>query len=359
MSELYKVLKRRSSDLFQREVDSLSTTLKIMAKHFDKIHPDHKGFFEETTTRLQDHLNNFRDQRFSAYDVFKGDGPVARRIKEHAALMEIFHPANTPRVKDVLAQVEEQFHKQPIKDEAQLEDLVKFIRMTKPLMSGQQIPGQTFDPLEEGASLAGRKSGFYAIPSGPFMRAAMVVSTTLGEGAVEVTYVLEMGHDDLLLFKHPEEDEWFVSDGDFTFDGLVPKLQAELDAMITPLGLSASFLDMDAEMIHIYDKADYIFNNYDRIPSSGVMGVKHEKDETTLYIPVNPEYHWKFMDTRGQYPQRTYKFFQQMAGTSIIQSADPAGFNEFTRQNIIKAVNKELDRIIGSLAPETEAAEAA
>lgn len=352
----FHALKNRPIDSHQMDTDGIASCLCTMAKHIDKLHPSTQGLFNNLTEQMRTHLEALRDRRYSAYEFFIGKGTIARKLHEHATLAQWLDPTTSYRNAQMLVQIENVFNKQPTKEESELQDLGKFIEMALPLMAGKHLPGQNFEEVDENASLPELKSGWYS--SGPKhnRRFVMVLNTSTGQNGVRVTLILEGGKEEQLLFQHPEEGEWFKSDYTFTFPGIAKKLQYELDVIIGPMGFSAIRKDLDAELAAINKKVDYLFDNHERLPISGVEMLIHEETETQIIIAINALYYWLFMDTRGAYPQRIYRFCWQI-GTGV-QTANPADLNEFSRQNMIKFLNKELDRITDTLAviPETAAA---
>lgn len=347
--ELYLALKGRVIDAHQMDTDGIAAALRTISQHLDKLHPDLQGVFKKITSQMQTHLDNLRVQRYNAYEYFSGQGPVARKLCEHAAMMELFNPVNAPQAKDFLIQVRDVFNKVPTKDEDKLLELHAFIKMTMPLMSGQQLEGQEFTALESDVPLSQVKSGFYKLQGGLIARHVLVlnVDTTSAIDGIQASYVLELGREEQLLFKHPEENEWLKADGTFTFDYLVTMLQRELDGLLTPMGFHASRVDLDDEIQKIRVKADAIFElqaNLDRVRCEHV---NQSEEQTSIMIPVTAQFYWSFVDTRGQYPSRHYKFFKRLG--SSVQSAEPAELNEFSRQNMVKFINLRLDGILAAL----------
>jgi hypothetical protein len=157
----------------------------------------------------------------------------------------------------------------------------------------------------------------------------------------------------VLLYQHPEEDEWFRTDYSFTFAGVVKKLQAELDRIIAPMGFSASMTDLDAEMARINEKVEYLFNRHAELPYQGFPTLSRDRDETQIKIPVGPTFHWVFIDTRGKYPSRTTRFFRRVGDS--VQTAHPTELNEFSRQNMIKLLDIELNKLVNALGVDQEA----
>lgn len=347
-NELYFALKDRPTDKHQMDTDAIAASLRTMTQHLDKLHPEMQSVFGKITGQMQTHLDNLRQQRHSAYEFFSGQGPVARKLREHAAMMELFNPTNTARAANFRTEIDEVFNKFPTKNEEKLKELLDFIRMTFPLMTGQQLDGQEFEEIESDIALPKMKSGFYKVKSVVLPRMVMVLNATAPQG-ISASYVLEMGREEILLFKHPEENEWLKADGSFTFDYLVPMLQEQLDALIVPMGFQAARVDLDAEMQKIYAKVIEIFENRNRLPND-VEHVYNDDEETRITMPVTPLYHWVFSDTRGVYPNRTFKLFRKIG--PHLQTADAEGFNEFSRQNMVKFLNLRLDAILGALVPQ-------
>jgi hypothetical protein len=359
MSEnFYEVLRARATDTSQLDTDGIAACLTQLAKNLDLLHPANKTPFVMLVEQMNGHLKRLRQNRFSAYDYFAGKGSVARKLREHLKMDDWVNPGHRARNTDLVRQIDVCFNKFPTRDEGELKELADFVKLTMPLMNGHAQLGD-FKDIPHTVPKNTLESGFYAInmPSG-LKRGIMVLRTKLVPNEVEACYILEIGEEECLMLYHPEEGEWFQADYTFTFSTLVSHLRRELDALITPLGLSAQLVDLNEELTQIFAKANYVFDNHARIPNSGVEHVLHQPDETRIVIPMSKLYQWRFIDTRGAYPNRSMKFVMVMG--SHLQSALPESLNEVSRQSMVKNLHTALDEIIGALVPEnTEASQEA
>jgi hypothetical protein len=355
MSEsIFAALKNRPYNAYQMDTDALASCLRVMAQNLDKLLPDTKSLFSNLTEAMQGHLEALRNRRFNAYECFTGQGSVAHKLREHLLLTQWFEPESSARLADLPEQINEAFNKNPIQDEAALTELTDFIKLTQPLMVGQSLRGQVFEEIDASVALPKLKSGFYVCGPETNRRFSMVLNPWSVPLGIGLSYVLSSGQEPHLLLQHPEENEWFLSDYTFTFPQLVSYLKQELDTLIAPLGFSVTRLDMDIEFEHIFAKVNLIFDQHVRLPASGLQAVLNEAEQTQITIPFGSDYVWSFVDTRGKYPSRTNRFFYRV-GPSV-QPADPADFNEFSRQNMVKFLNLELDQILSAMNQVAEAA---
>jgi hypothetical protein len=350
MSDSYfHALKNRTLDSHQMDTDGIASCLKIIAQQLERLKPggdaQNAGVFTNITNQLQAQLETLRARRVSAYEFFAGRGVVARKLREHLFVNQWLDPGMEARNAELSRQLEDTFNKRPIKDEAALQELTDFIKMTVPLMVGQTLEGQEFNLIDPNVPLPTIKTGFYKLEGPVLTRQLLVLNTCTDD--ITVSYVLESGREEVLLYQHPEEDEWFRTDYTFTFEGVVKKLQAELDRIIAPMGFSASMTDLDAEMARITGKVNRLFDQQTDLPHQGFPTVSHSRDETQIKIPVGPTFYWVFIDTRGKYPSRTNRFFRRVGDS--IQSAQPTELNEFSRQNMIKLLDIELDKLAKAL----------
>jgi hypothetical protein len=354
---VFAALKNRAVDAHQMDTDGIASCLSIMAQNLDKLLPDTQKLFTNLTAQMSNHLTALRNRRFNAYEAFTGKGPIARKLREHLTITEWFEPTGSERLQGLAEQIDEVFDKKPTTEEKYLEELKAFIKLTQPLMVGQSMKGQEFQQIDPNVALPSLQSGFYVAGEGIHKRFSMVLNAFPSNIGIKISYVLTSGQDEVLLFQHPEESEWFQSNYTFTFPYVVDYLKRELDAVIEPLGFRATITDMDLELQNIFHKVTYILDRHLELPRTGLKTVFHDAvhEQTEIKIPFGPEYHWSFLDTRGKYPSRTNRFFYHV-GTSV-QPHDPKDFNEFSRQNMIKFVNRELDEIMLAMVP--VAAEAA
>lgn len=343
MSELYEILKHRPTDAHQMDTDSIAAALRTMSQHLDKLHPEMQGIFGKVVLQTQMQLENLRQQRFNGYDVFSGKGPIARKILEHIALQEIFSPVSTPRAQQIRDQMDDVFNKYPTRDEAELADLKSFVEMVAPLMTGQVLPGQEFTDLGNDEKLPKQKSGFYRIKGMVLDRFVMVLNVSTGRNGINASYVLERGHDEYLLFQHPEEHEWYKADYTYSFEGLTKLLRQALDEILVSMNFSAQPVNLEFELSKIAARVDSTMDALSQLKQVSIDKVAHSSDQTSIIIHVSPQYYWSFTDTRGKWPSRTYKFYHNIAGSP--QSAVPTVFNEFSRQRMVRYLNSELDRI--------------
>jgi hypothetical protein len=356
MSEnFYEELRQRDSDTTQHDIDGIASCIAAITTNLDAIFKDKQLAvpFQKLQQQLGVHLDRLREKRFSAYDFFTGKGTIARKLREHLKMDDWLNPQNRPRNDDSRRNVDLTFNKFPTKDELELQELADFIKLTLPLMAGT-IDGQEWIEVENTTPVTSLNSGFYAMkyPSGQ-VKALMVLRTKLPQSNVGVVYVLEANQDERLVYHHPEENEWFRSDYSFAFPTVASRLRAELDELLKPLGFTVDMGDFDEQMQAVFDKANYIFDQYERIPKSGVQFVASDKDFTQITIPIGDFYRWRFCDTRGQWPSRSMKFLITVGGS--IQSAQVTDMNEFSRQNMVKSLHIVFDNILGALVPMTEA----
>lgn len=348
---VFAALKNRAVDAHQMDTDGIASCLGIMAQNLDKLLPDTQKLFTNLTTQMSNHLNALRNRRFNAYEAFSGKGPIARKLREHLTITEWFEPTGSERLRGLSEQIDAVFNKEPTTDAKHVDELKAFIKLTQPLMVGTSMKGQEFQAIDANVSLPSLKSGFYVSGEGLHKRFSMVLNAVTSNLGINISYVLTSGQDEALLFHHPEESEWFRSDYSFTFPYVVDYLKRELDAVIEPLGFRATLTDMDLELQNIQHKVTYIFDRHRELPRSGLKTVFHDAmhEQTEIKIPFGPEYYWSFLDTRGKYPSRTTRFFYRVGPT--VQVHDPKDFNEFSRQNMIKFVNRELDEIMLAMVP--------
>lgn len=350
---LFEALQPRSTDTAQMDIDGIGSAITAITSMVGKLHPEQANMFGQISEQLGVHLNRLRANRNNAYDYFLGKGPVARKLREALAADNWMNPQHKARNADLLRQLDTSFNKFPTRDELELRELMDFIQLTMPLMAGQ-MDGRDFADYNGKDQITSLPSGFYKV-QGPMLATYMLLLNTRLRGSdVGVVYALKAGHEEQLFFQHPEEGEWFRADGSFTFAGLTTKLREELDLVIQPLGLSALKTDLDPKLAEIFTKVDYIFDQYHRLPNSGVQGVRHEPGQTSITVPVTEHYRWSFVDTRGDWPSRNKRFVIQIGSSE--QSASPDVLNEFSRQNMVKSLHVVLDNIIGALVPETAAA---
>lgn len=356
MSEnFYEELRQRSSDTTQHDIDGISSCIAAICSNLDAINKDKNltVTFTKLQQQLNTHLDRLRQERFSAYEFFSGKGTVARKLREHLKMDDWLNPKNRVRNDDSRRHIDLVFNKWPTKDEMELQELSDFVKLTLPLMAGA-FDGQDWKPVESSVPVTSLESGFYAMtyPSGQ-MKALMVLRTKLKPSDITVLYVLEANQEERLVYHHPEENEWFRSDYSFTFATVASHLRAELDELIKPLGFTVDMGDLDEKMEEVFAKANYIFDNNHRLPSSGLQFVHHEKDLTQITIPIGDYYRWRFCDTRGQWPSRSMKFLLSVG--SMIQAAKPEDMNEFSRQNMVKSLHIVFDNILGALVPDEAA----
>lgn len=355
MSEnFYEELRQRDSDTTQHDIDGIASCIAAITTNLDAIHKDKN--LAVTFTKLQQqlgvHLSRLREMRFNAYDFFAGKGTIARKLREHLKLDDWLNPANRPRNDDSRRHVDLTFNKYPTREDMELKELADFIRLTLPLMGGT-IDGQEWKEVDSSTPVVTLPSGFYAMkyPSG-LMKPMLILKTKLPQSNVGVVYVLEANQDERLVYHHPEENEWFRSDYSFTFPTVASRLRAELDEVLKPLGFTVDMSDFDEQMEAVFAKVNYVFDQYERLPSSGLQFVHHEKDLTQITIPIGDYYRWRFSDTRGQWPSRSMKFLITVGST--IQAAKVEDMNEFSRQNMVKSLHIVFDNILGALVPVTE-----
>jgi hypothetical protein len=349
----FEAFQPRSTDTAQMDIDGIGSAVTAITSMIGKLHPEQASMFSQISEQLGKHLTRLRENRNNAYDYFLGKGPVARKLREHLAADNWLNPQNKAKNADILRQLDMGFNKFPTKDEMELRELVDFVQLTMPLMAGH-IDGREFLDYDPNKAITSLPSGFYKY-QGPMLPVYMLLlNTKLSPSGVGVVYALKSGQEEQLFFNHPEEGEWFRADGSFTFAGLASKLRAELDLVIEPLGLSALKTELGPKLDEVFTKVDYIFDQYHRLPTTGVQCLRHEPGQTSINVPVGDYYRWSFVDTRGDWPTRNKRFVILLGGAE--QSANPDVLNEFSRQNMLKSLHVVLDNIIGALVPETAAA---
>lgn len=351
MSEknFYDVLRERSTDTHQQDVDGVAACIRAITSNLDALHPNLQVPFKKLAEQMTTHLDRLRLSRYNAYDYFSGKGIVARKLAEYIKMDDWLNPTHRARNADAIRNIDLAFNKFPTRDELEIKELQDFIQLTLPLMQGQ-VDGQEFKDISPTESLMGLETGFYAInmPSG-LKRPLMLLRAHIKTINVFVVYVLEMGQEEMLVLHHPEEGEWFRCDYTFTFSSLVSNLRSELHALIEPLGFTVEARPLNEQLDEVFQKADFFFDNHARIPSTGLQFVTHRADQTYVTIPIGDYYQWNMVDTRGTYPSR-YKKFQIKMG-SHFQSVLPEDMNEFSRQNMVKSLHMVFDQLIGALAP--------
>jgi hypothetical protein len=350
MQELFRTLKGHNQHV---DAESVASTLAIVAQHLDTLHPEKKGLFGALSKRLTDQLEALRAQRDTAFSFFAGQGPVAKKLRDHVNMQRWILGENHFGLGLKLREVESLFDLHPTKDETVLESLTAFIRSTFPLMNGTHIDGQEFTEVTGDQTLMNLSSGFYVDRRGTVPAYMLLLRTRIANTGPEVLYVLQACREEQLFFYHPNEDEWFRADYTFTFYQLVNKLKAELDIVIEPLGFTVTPLNLELELAKLYDRVNFIFDNEERLSAARHEYYREGQDWTQILLPLGAGYSWMFTNTKGRYPSRSNAFVKKI-GESI-QSASIDELNEFSRQNMFKFAFGELDKMANSIMSEEAA----
>lgn len=110
-----------------------------------------------------------------------------------------------------------------------------------------------------------------------------------------------------LSFWHPQEQVWIAGDGLLQPAGLIESLRAEWHHLRADLGLAGGGLAVEDEMDKLLSKVNRIFDHEASIPAPSPFTVftRDTKDSSRLVFRLD-DYHWFFLNTRGQYQSRSY-----------------------------------------------------
>jgi hypothetical protein len=338
----YSAMVTTLKSTIEDETHSASTVMLLEAlnviKNAAKKPNEH---LDEITQQLHRHLIASAKHKWSLYRYFSGEGPVARKLKDYAAITNAYSMGSF-KLNDHI----KKFDFEPTTDENEkghtfrewLEDVA--INMFEvphtfacpcPYDVGIEIGFDT------GIAIQGLQ---YTEDEQPIKWLTIAVELDNG---IQAKYVVKQGADAKLLYWHPHEEVWLADDATTLIPGVWEAMKEQWDTIADQAGFKAKPVNIVEATNEMIKKADRIFDNADKIPEVTEAYIRNG-DETYIRF-VAEHYHLVFTNIGGKWPARywTLSFNMGDAHSTTIGFED---MREFARQDLINRATAGLDSLI-------------
>jgi hypothetical protein len=305
----------------------------------------------EAATALHNHIIATAQHKWGVLNYFTGQGPVARKLKDYAAINKTFGMGIyklDERIK--------QFDFGATMDEgAKGETFRDWLEGVVINMFGKQHDFDLPLPYTEGVEI-GMDTGI-AIQGIQYVEGEeptkwFTLSADLDNG-VKVRYVTRQNDSAILLYWHPHEEVWLADGAGVLIPGVWEALKQQWDTIADQAGYSAKPVDIEAETAELTRKAALVFDNPSKLPDVVEDYVKNGHETYIRFVAEH--YHLIFGSSDGAYPSRymVLSFNMGDAHSTVISFKD---MREFARQELIKRAHKGLDSLIERFIVEKEVA---
>ncbi|BDD79768.1 hypothetical protein [Burkholderia phage FLC9] len=304
----------------------------------------------EAAAALHSHILATAQHRWSVLSYFTGQGPIARKLKDYAAISSTFgmgHYKLEEKLKqfDFGAKLDEGGKGETFRE--WLEEVV--INMFGSLHD-LDLPLPYTEGIEIGMDTGIQIQGLqYTEDHQP--EKWFVLAADLPNG-VKVKFVTKHGATSILLYWHPHEEVWLADGAGVLIPGVWDALKTQWDSIADQAGYQSKPMDVEAETAELNRKAALIFDNPSKLPDVCEAYVKNGHES---YIRFNAEhYHLIFGSSDGAYPSR-YMMLSFNMGDAHSTTISFKDMREFARQELIKRAHSGLDSLIDRFIVEKEA----
>jgi hypothetical protein len=317
----------------EAEIDLLQQSIAQLMLNLGAILPKQSEVFVELTKDMENKIQNSRFKRRLSMDVntyFRGNGPIAIKLKEHLDIAEWMNSddksnvvTETP-VNTFISCPTDMFDFKPTNDPFQNNRVNSLISSLRYQVTNQSY-ATTKEPLP--TMVTGNliitpnvKTGLYGDGSDS-ENLTLILRGTYPENEMEVLFYMSPESGTSLWFYHPYEMVWINSDFRLTFDQtfeILEKEFAKANDEASPIYRNFSF---DEELIRLEKQANAIFDNEEILPSrlfnysNGVtlhsisneepFGTYVRVDDASTITVVVDKVSLVFRNTKGKYPQRS------------------------------------------------------
>jgi hypothetical protein len=295
----------------------------------------------EAAAALHSHIIATAQHKWGVLNYFTGQGPIARKLKDHAALIGTFGIGNFK-----LNERLKQFDFGAVLDEGgKGETFREWLEEIVINMFGTQhdldLPLPYTEGIEVGMDTGIHLQGIQYV-EGEEPTKWFVLAAELPSG-VKVKYVTKKDATSILLYWHPHEEVWLADGAGVLIPGVWDALREQWDTIADQAGYHSKPVDVEAETVELNRKAALIFDNPSKLPDVCEAYVKNGHE---TYIRFAAEhYHLIFGSSDGEYPSR-YMMLSFNMGDAHSTTISFKDMREFARQELINRAHKGLDSLI-------------
>lgn len=310
---LFRLL-RQDSDVEGSQFQVLHGVVTSLFTELGKLHPEQAAHFTQMSKQLTNEFNQCSGEASRLARYFAGQGPVARRLREHALVHEWLRGEDPAldNVSEVLAAKLKLFDFTPIEQPEVVNDFNRVLsQMVVRTRTGVfTTPFPTLPP--QLTSLDELHTGIYAPPpGGPHATLVLRVGSGEVEGAMRAVFMAATNSVPALFFYHPWEHVWLQSlQWTVTFPGLRDALQEEFGKALAAANAVPQGYDFSAELAALSQKSNTVFDRESLLPaevhvSGNDLCYKATDDTRSEILIRSGDYVLSFINTRGEYPARS------------------------------------------------------
>lgn len=292
-------------------------------------------------------------ERYRVEDYFSGGGPLGRRVREAVRINEVIvgQHAMPQNMRRMFMEAMAGFVIPLFKDPVASHELLHLIQRISYRVFGQgaSLVMPTI-PLHTGEILPqNRVSDFRQIPASDTVtrQAYSIVLLFVSIGGAEVCLDVRSTGEARLMYYHHKEDVWLFTDGVHVFTRMVEFLTLEWERLETSLAekLPRQDITLPEALAEVQDKVNRVFDNEHLIPGGASYFYQDPQLPTTRIMARVDDYQFNFINTRGQYADRSFYMTKGIEGV-MSTKVELSSLSPLVQKQLLSAMHQACDELI-------------
>lgn len=335
LKEISKIVFSGLDRAAENKINLLQNSFSQLLAILGKESPEQATIFGALNKEFTNKLEQVGEVNRNIGKYFTGNGPVAKRLKEHLGIAKalqrpVHFPTNVPlgilTVVSPISDLEDQikrFNYNPIIEADHVQKLTEVTRTLRAKITAEfyETP---YPPFPEGVilNLDDTQSGIYGDGADPANLQIVLRGFCEGMDGLEVLYISWPDAVSSLWFYHPFELQWVKSSLQETFPGAAEALVKQLESVMEQASPIVRDFVFEEEVTRLEKQAHAIFDTEDvlpkqvfsypdglyssPIPARAPLGHYERTAEASEIMVKVDKTNIIFRNTRGKYPQRNW-----------------------------------------------------